>query len=494
MILKHLNLLQIKSALILTSTLFSPLFLLAQEALSPTIPTNISGVFPHLAIVADHEPNRSEIGIGGLMPWANKLWAVTYLAHLAESGGGSGLFEIDSQLKMIKRSESVNGTFANRMIHPPSNQLIIGPHAIDTKGNVRTFPELGKHRLTATMEHLTNPNEMVYFLTMEGLLFEANVKTLAVKLLSNLLEEPQLGLRKGIRPHFKGGYTAHGRVVVANNTLEESDYLGKTHDGLLAEWDGKNWTVLDRSQWLDVAGRKNLSEVIFATGADRASILLKAFIKGKWRTYRLPKATHTQDHTVTTEWPRIREVESERYMMNAGGMFYELPPMAYGGELWGIKPITQHLRIIGDYCSWRGMLVIAGDQTTPVWDKNVYVGQPQSNFWFGKTDDLWNFGGKPAGWGGPWMYTPVQANTPSDPYLMTGFDKKVLHLKHDSATEAVFTIEVDFLGDGTWSTYKTIKVGVKGYEHHEFPAGFSAHWVRLKVSKACKATAFFIYT
>lgn len=458
-----------------------------------TGPVNINGTFPHLAIVADHQPNRSEIGIGGLMPWADRLWAVTYVAHLTESGGGSGLFEIDQAMNMKKRPESVNGTYANRMIHPPSNQLIIGPHAIDTQGNVRTFPQIGAHRLTATMEHLTNPKEMVYFLTMEGLLFEANVNTLAVKLLSNLLEEPQLGLRKGIRPHFKGGYTAHGRVVVANNTLEESDYVGKTHDGLLAEWDGKNWTVLDRSQWLDVTGRKNLSEVIFATGNDPASIILKAFVNGKWKTYRLPKATHTQDNTVTTEWPRIREVESERFMMNVGGLFYELPPMAYGGNLWGIKPICQHLRIIGDYCSWRGLLVIAGDQTTPVWDKNVYVGQPQSNFWFGKTDDLWHFGGKPAGWGGPWLRQSVRANDPSDPYLMTGFDKKVVHLNQQGASPVDFRIEVDFVGDGSWMPYKTITVAANGYAHHEFPDGFAAHWVRVSASKACTATAYFNY-
>jgi hypothetical protein len=457
------------------------------------IPVQVEGVFPHLAIVAEHEPNRSEIGIGALMPWANRLWAVTYVAHLAESGGGSGLFEIDENLAIKKRPESVNGTYANRMIHAGSNQLIIGPHAIDTKGNVRTFPELGNHRLTATMEHLTKPEEMVYFLTMEGLLFEANVHNLNVNVLCNLLEEPQLNLRKGIRPHFKGGYTAHGRVVVANNTLEESDYMGQTQDGLLAEWDGKTWTVLDRSQWLDITGRKNLSEVIFATGADNASIILKAFIKGKWQTYRLPKATHTQDHTVTTEWPRIREVESERFMMNVGGMFYELPPMAYGGHLWGIKPICQHLRIIGDYCSWRGLLVVAGDQTTPVWDKNLFVGQPQSNFWFGKTDDLWRFGGKPAGWGGPWLRKAVNAGEPSEPYLMTGFDKKVLHILHQSDRPVSFMVEVDFVGDGTWVNYQTLKIGAKGYLHHEFPDGFSAHWVRITADKDCTATAYFIY-
>ena len=33
----------------------------------------------------------------------------------------------------------------------------------------------------------------------------------------------------------------------------------------------------------------------------------------------------------------------------------------------------------------------------------------------------------------------------------------------------------------------------KGYAHHEFPDGFSAHWVRVKANKACRATVYFVY-
>lgn len=34
--------------------------------------------------------------------------------------------------------------------------------------------------------------------------------------------------------------------------------------------------------------------------------------RGQWQTYRLPKASHAFDHLWQTEWPRIREVETER--------------------------------------------------------------------------------------------------------------------------------------------------------------------------------------
>ena len=139
------------------------------------------------------------------------------------------------------------------------------------------------------------------------------------------------------------------------------------------------------------------------------------------------------------------------------------------------------------------MLVVAGDQTTPISDTNPFVGQPQANLWFGKTDDLWRFG-KPQGWGGPWRNAPVKAGQPSDPYLMTGFEHKCLHLSQEGAETAQITLEVDFLGDGTWRPYETFTVPGGGYVHHEFPAGFSAHWARVVADAPCKATAWFVYT
>ena len=425
------------------------------------------------------------------MPWANRLWLVSYVSHKADSGAGTGLYEIDENLTMRKHPESVVGTYANRMIHAPSNQLIIGPHIIDTEGDVRTIEEIQEHRLTATIEHLEDPIHKVYFLTMEGLLLEVDVHTLRAKRLFDLTEE--LAIPKDVSPHFKGGYTGNCRVIVANNTYDERDFEGASAGGRLAEWDGTTWTVLERTAFNEVTGRKNMGQVIFATGWDKASAIFKVFAKGQWSTYRLPKASHTFDHYWQTEWPRIREVESERYLMDCHGMFYELSPVAYSGKIWGVRPISTHLRIIPDFCSWRGFLVLGGNQVTPIRDSNLLAGEPQAGLWFGKTDDLWQFG-KPKGWGGPWWEKPVSAGDPSDPYLMTGFDRKGLHLYHDAGDVVDFTVEVDFLGDQTWRTYDVLQVPPGGYVHHEFPTGFSAHWVRVSSDTACTATAYFVYT
>jgi len=436
----------------------------------------------NLAVKADSGPLRSESGVGALMAWADRLWAVTYLSE-PKHGSGTGLYEIAGDFTIRKRHES-NGVYANRLLHKESNQINIGPYMIDSNGKVRVIEKLLGERLTATMTHLKDPSNKLYILTMEGLFHELDVHTLKTTRLFDLTKELSI---KG-DPHFKGGYTGRSRVVVANNTFTGP---GDT-DGRLAEWDGKRWTILERKPFMEVASRSGFGSVIFATGWDESSAILKAFVGGKWLTYRLPKASHTFDHYWQTEWTRIREVETERYLMDCHGMFYELSPVAFHNAIWGVRPICTHLRIVPDFCSFRGFFVMAGNEAAAA-GGNLLSPQPQSGIWFGHTDDLWRFG-KPQGWGGPWRDSLVKAGEASDPFLMTGFDKKVLHLYQEGAASTDFIIEVDFLGHGFWQKYATVRVASGEYKYHVFPTGFSAHWVRIKPIQDCKATAEFIYT
>lgn len=459
----------------------------------PTSPVCISGIMPELSMAADLGPPRSELGVGGLMPWAGKLYVVTYVSHRMRSGTHRSLYVIDEHFRSTAHPASVSGTYANRMVHQESNQLILGPHVIDAQHQVRTVHPLIHVRLAAVMRHLVDPERKVYVLGMEGEFFELDLYSLAVKKLFDLtkiLDTPGEG-----RVHFKAGYTAMGKVVVTDNTYDEKDFKGQAADGRLAEWDGKHWTILERKPFVEVSGRGEFGGTIFATGWDRASAILKVYTHADrvWRTYRLPKASHTFDHMWQTEWPRIREVEHERLLMDCHGMFYELSPWAYGNRVWGIRPISSHLGVIPDFCSWRGLLVMGSDNASPSHGKNVLTAEPQSGLWMGKTDDLWHFG-KAAGWGGPWWQEDIRAHVTSDPYLMTGFDKKVLHLTQDGTKTVEFHIEVDFLGSGVWVTYDRIKVARGGYVHHEFPAGFSAHWIRFTTNRKCTATAYLHYT
>ena len=72
-----------------------------------------------------------------------------------------------------------------------------------------------------------------------------------------------------------------------------------------------------------------------------------------------------------------------------------------------------------------------------------------------KIDDLWNYG-KPTGWGSIWQDEIVNNNAISDPFLMTGFDKKTAHYINKGKEEVEFTIEFDVLGNEEWNIYKTI--------------------------------------
>jgi hypothetical protein len=165
------------------------------------------------------------------------------VAHIA--GEGIGLYEIFDDMTMQLHPESVTGTFANRMVHWETEQAVIGPHVIDADGNVRTFTDLSRHRLTATARHLDEPERKAYFVTMEGLVFEADLVTLEAKKLFDL--NTILEIPEGAQPHYKGAHTAQGRLVVANNTHEEEEFLGTRQAGRLAQWDGKEWTIIERN-------------------------------------------------------------------------------------------------------------------------------------------------------------------------------------------------------------------------------------------------------
>ncbi len=458
-----------------------------------SFPLSFSGVVPSLAQVGDLGPPRTEIGVGCLMPWAGVLYVLNYNSHKAHSGSGVSLRRIhaDMTMEIVSETKGVDGTYTNRFIHYPTNQLIIGPHVIDASHNIHTIKELQPLRVCGTTKHLANPKELVYVLTMEGELFELNMKSYECKQVFDLQKE--MDTLGEFQVHFKDCHCDYGRLVICSNEYHEPDWAGKQARGRLAEYDGKSWKILEKKPFTCVAGRFEFGGTIFATGWDQASAIMNVFTKAdeRWTRYRLPKASHCFDHKWQTEWPRIREVEHERFLMDHHGMFYELSPWAYGGRVWGVRPISTHLWVHGDFCSWRGMLVLGADNASPSSGHSPTTAEPQSGLWFGKTDDLWSFG-KPQGWGGPWWETPVQSGVASDPYLMTNFDQKCLHLSADQPLSA--TIEVDFMGHGQFKPYAIVKTGDGHYVQHTFPSGFSAHWVRLVPHNNAIATAQFHYT
>src|SRR6187399_2358570 len=107
-------------------------------------PVQVSGIYPHLAMFN----KEGECGTGAVVPWADRLWVISYGPHLP-MGSSDKLYEITPDLQQIIHPESVGGTPANRMIHRESNQLIIGPYFIDADRKVRVMkPKFMPGRLT----------------------------------------------------------------------------------------------------------------------------------------------------------------------------------------------------------------------------------------------------------------------------------------------------------------------------------------------------------
>jgi len=56
-----------------------------------TPPLNVSGIYPHLTVY--NSDSSGECGIGGVVPWAGKLWLLTYPPH-ETTGGPDKLYAI----------------------------------------------------------------------------------------------------------------------------------------------------------------------------------------------------------------------------------------------------------------------------------------------------------------------------------------------------------------------------------------------------------------
>jgi len=227
--------------------------------------------------------------------------------------------------------------------------------------------------------------------------------------------------------------------------------------------------------------------------ADAASVL---YIDDAGRRWRLPKGDPAFDPLTGAGLARLdREVVTERDLFSCHGTFYELPAENAGGFA-KIRPIASHRFRITDYCSYRGLLVLTGvkphSQAAQANQHIVRSDDGKAALWVGVVDDLWKLG-KPVGRGGPWSDTSVEADQPSDPYLMAGYDCKRLRLSHKSSRPVTMRVEVDLTGDGHWVVYRRFEVPPGQPIEHEFSPAFQAYWVRVVADQRCVATAQLSY-
>jgi hypothetical protein len=481
-------------------------------------PRQISGIYPHLA----YYNNEGECGAGAVVPWADRLWVITYGPHLP-FGSSDKLYEITADLKRTIRPESVGGTPANRMIHRESNQLFIGPYAIDAQRNVRTIPYKevpGRH--TGLARHLTDPANKILLATMEEGFYEVDVKSLLTKTLytdGNVLrKEKDMHQYGPLLPgaHGKGYYSGQGVAVYSNNGEASPEALKQfdIESGALAEWNGKDWKVVRRNQFVEVTGPGGIygnsnpaTDPIWATGWDHKSVLLGVRdAQTGWSFYRLPKASHSYDgaHGWNTEWPRIRDVGTSTqpdYLMTMHGMFWKFPQSFTTKSTAGIRPRSAYLKVIGDFTRWQDGLVFGCDDSAQKEFLNKRntkgniegPGQSNSNLWFtslAKPDEL----GPNTAQGAVWLSEKVGANTPSEPFLFAGWKHRLAWVQNEGTQPATFTFEVDKDGKNTWKTLRSVEVGAGKAVPVTFTASETGEWIRVKTNQPTTATVNFNYT
>lgn len=510
---------------------------------------NISGVYPHLAMTNSH----LECGVGAVVPWAGRLWTMTYGPH-QPNGSTDKLYEIAPDLSRVIRPESVGGTPANRFIHAASNQLNIGPYFIDAARNVRVLRPSGATtgvipgRLTASAAHLgplpatdpasavigSDPARMLIF-TMEDGVYDVNPADLSY--ITRYPDVQGTGDRFLFGYHGKGAYTGQGRFVVANNGRPNNQGVPTGESGVLATWDGTTvqrngggyletggvpfhqsnpaadgaapvaaqpqflhgWEQVSKTQHCEVTGPGGIygnssgNDAVWSTGFDAKSVLLHVMENRQWNLWRLPKGSYSHDgsHGWHTEWPRIRQLDPADP---------QSPYLMHMHGLFFDFPKTFSA------ANFAGLQPVSSYYKMPtdyctfegriVMGKNdasqfsnAFALKNQSNLWFGTMEDIADWG-PPSGHGAVWMNEAVAADQVSDPFLIGGFPQRTLHLRNPGVTPVSIEVQVS-QGTPAWTAVRSVEVPAGGYVA-EILNDLAAPWVRLKSSSAASdLTAFF---
>lgn len=487
---------------------------------TPSKYKSYSGIYPHLSYVN----NEGECGTGAVVPWADRLWVITYGPHMP-FGSSDKLYEITPDLKKIIRPESIGGTPANRLIHRESNQLFIGSYAIDAARLVRTIPVSAMPgRLTGNARHLLDPAGKIYTATMEEGFYEIDVKTLQPTMIyedgnvrKNGHDETEALPVNDLLPgaHGKGLYSGQGVMVFCNNGGNDKAALSdfRTQSGVLAEWNGKDWKVIRKNQFTEITGPGGIcgatntdTDPIWATGFDFKSVLVGVRDYGKWSFYRLPKASHSYDgaHGWNTEWPRIRNVgtaDKADFLMTMHGMFWSFPQSFSSKNSAGIRPRSAYLKVIGDFARWNNQLVFGCDDSAQKEFLNgrkvkgdiAGPGQSQSNLWFTSLTKPSELGPTTAE-GAVFISEEIKANEASEPYLFAGWTNRSSWVKNEGSKSATFTYEVDAKGDQGWKKLKSVKLNAGEATLVVFEAKEIGEWIRVLSDQNTKATVQFSYS
>lgn len=279
-------------------------------------------------------------------------------------------------------------------------------------------------------------------------------------------------------------------IWVVSGWKNEAAFVAN-HFDVQTEIDGE-WVTIENGEIRD--NRSVEREIQLEAPIKNQKLRIIAANKSFFRIYEIAAFDHVPEvdsQKITDLGPArvCREVATERDLLNVHGTVYELPARNAQG-LAKVRPIATHDLAIQDFCSHNGLLFFTGLDPATVSSHIFRSADGKAAVWAGVIDDLWKLG-KPRGRGGPWKNTEVQAEMPSDPYLMTGYDRKSFEIVSDK--DATIRLEVDVDGTGVWVPYDSYEAKSGTAIEGEFPIEFSAYWVRAVSDTKSTATVQFRY-
>ncbi len=495
--------------------------LLAAACLTAVAQPSLSGIYPHLASYN----NEGECGTGAVVPWAGRLWVITYGPHCVK-GSSDKLYEITPSLEMTVRPESTGGTPASRLIHRESGQLFIGPYAIDSARNVRVIPySVAPGRYTGAARDLSDPAGKVCIATMEAGFYRIDVGSLDVETLfadgNTTLKgykawgaESHRSLLPGA--HGKGCYSGQGRLFFSNNGEASKAALTRpdAESGSLCEWDGERWTVVRRNQFTEITGPGGICgntdpehDPVWAVGWDHKSLLLGVRdAAAGWKFFRLPKGSNSYDgaHGWNTEWPRIRDIGTPGepdYLMTMHGIMWRFPGSFSHACTAGIRPRSAFLKVTGDFARWNDRIVFGCDDTAQKEFLNTRKtkgniagpGQSNSNLWFLRPAQLDSLGPATAA-GAVWLEEQVAPGAFSEPMLFAGWDERSVWLSNHDKKPLLIALEADAKGDDNWKTLRKVALAPGESKCIQFGRKEKGEWVRVHALDGGTLSASFVYS
>lgn len=441
-----------------------------------------------------------ENGVGALLAWNDRLYFLTYPAENYTPGdGGLGLYSIGKGEAGPRLERDTGATDVGRIALNVGRKAIMGRTIIDADGDLTPITGFAVgDRICGYAVHPLALTTKVIALTMSSSgagiasrIYEVTVATATASLVADASTAPSKTADTMVSTsqgngdqHFKSiwaavaGTSGNSRLYVANNrhnpqTLSVVDPNDWTWTPLANPADGNG------TSWINVGGcyMDDDGDTVFATGIDAWSGLLAAFDPDDPSraptVIRIPVPTMAQYHRFQQEWMRLRQVATERFILDLHGTWYDVSPYLGGGatvSAGGIprmRALSRHYNTFPDFCAFDGHLAVALSSSSPHVAQFPDAGQPTSGISLRDIEDVAR-GPKPDGVG-YWYRGSAATAVESKLMLVKGYAPGEAHFYNGGGGAISMTLNIRIAGSSGSIPYYTLSIPANSHAAIKLP-------------------------